>query len=32
MDDWYASYVGDLSAPNFEQPVDFVFTNGTPAR
>ncbi len=32
VDDWYVSYVGSLSAPEFEQPVDFVFTNGTPAR
>ena len=31
-DDWYASYVGALSAPDFEQPVDFVFTSGAPAR
>jgi uncharacterized damage-inducible protein DinB len=32
VDDWYASYVDTLSAHDFEQPVDFVFTNGTPAR
>jgi len=32
VDDWYASYVGVLSAQDFEQPVSFVFTNGAPAR
>ena len=32
VDDWYASYVGDLSENDFEQPVDFVFTSGKPAR
>ncbi|HEY2357812.1 MAG TPA: DinB family protein [Phenylobacterium sp.] len=32
VDDWYASYVGGLSAADFEQPVDFVFTSGKPAR
>jgi uncharacterized damage-inducible protein DinB len=32
VDDWYVSYVGDLSEKDFEQPVDFVFTNGSPAR
>ena len=31
-DDWYASYVGRLSADDFEQAVDFVFTSGKPAR
>jgi uncharacterized damage-inducible protein DinB len=31
VDDWYVSY-GNLSALDFEQPVEFVFTNGTPAR
>lgn len=31
-DDWYASYVGSLSEEDFEQPVDFVFTSGKPAR
>jgi uncharacterized damage-inducible protein DinB len=31
-DDWYASYVGSLAADAFEQPVDFVFTSGKPAR
>lgn len=32
VDDWYASYVGGLADSDFEQPVDFVFTSGKPAR
>jgi uncharacterized damage-inducible protein DinB len=32
VDDWYASYVGGLTEDDFEQPVDFVFTSGKPAR
>jgi uncharacterized damage-inducible protein DinB len=32
VDDWYASYVGGLADADFEQPVDFVFTSGKPAR
>lgn len=32
VDDWYASYVGDLTEDDFEQPIDFVFTSGKPAR
>jgi uncharacterized damage-inducible protein DinB len=32
VDDWYASYVGGLAERDFEQPVDFVFTSGKPAR
>lgn len=32
VDDWYASYVGGLTRQDFEQPVDFVFTSGKPAR
>jgi len=32
VDDWYASYVGSLGEDDFEQPVDFVFTSGKPAR
>ena len=32
VDDWYASYVASLAENDFEQPVDFVFTNGKPAR
>lgn len=31
VDDWYAAYVGGLSADDFEQPIDFVFTSGKPA-
>jgi uncharacterized damage-inducible protein DinB len=32
VDDWYASYVGNLPESDFDEPVDFVFTNGTSAR
>ena len=32
VDDWYASYVGGLSSEDLEQPLDFVFTSGKPAR
>ena len=32
VDDWYASYVGDLTEDDFEQTIDFVFTSGKPAR
>jgi uncharacterized damage-inducible protein DinB len=32
VDDWYASYVGSLAENDFEQPIDFVFTSGKPAR
>ena len=32
VDDWYASYVASLSKSDFEQPVDFIFTSGKPAR
>jgi uncharacterized damage-inducible protein DinB len=32
VDDWYASYVGGLAEDDFEQPVDFIFTSGKPAR
>ncbi|MFT3803940.1 MAG: DinB family protein [Burkholderiaceae bacterium] len=31
VDEWYAAYVDSLPAAEFEQPVDFSFTNGTPA-
>ena len=31
IDDWYASYVGNLPENDFDQSVDFVFTNATPA-
>lgn len=32
IDDWYVAYVGDLSERDFEQPLDFTFTNGSRAR
>jgi len=32
VDDWYESYVARLTESDFEQPVDFVFTSGKPAR
>ncbi|MDP3746582.1 MAG: DinB family protein [Phenylobacterium sp.] len=32
IDDWYATYVAGLAANDFEQPLDFVFTSGKPAR
>ena len=32
VDDWYAAYAARLSAGELEQPVDFVFTSGKPAR
>ena len=32
IDDWYASYVGSLVGSDFEQPVEFAFTSGKPAR
>lgn len=32
VDDWYADYVGGLTEKDFEQPIDFVFTSGKPAR
>jgi uncharacterized damage-inducible protein DinB len=32
VDDWYASYVGNLLESDFHQFVDFVFTNGSPVR
>jgi uncharacterized damage-inducible protein DinB len=32
VDDWYASYVDALTESEFEQPIDFVFTSGKPAR
>jgi uncharacterized damage-inducible protein DinB len=31
VDDWYASYVGSLPEHEFDQRIDFVFTNGSPA-
>jgi uncharacterized damage-inducible protein DinB len=32
VDDWYASYVANLKTADFDQPIDFVFTSGKPAR
>lgn len=32
IDDWYVSYVDGLAENDFEQPIDFVFTSGKPAR
>jgi uncharacterized damage-inducible protein DinB len=32
VDDWYVSYVGNLSAGDLEQPLNFVFTSGKAAR
>ncbi|VTU39705.1 DinB family protein [Variovorax sp. PBL-E5] len=32
VDDWYVSYVSSLEENDFEQPIDFVFTSGKPAR
>src|SRR6185437_1867329 len=32
VDDWYASYVRTLDESDVEQPLDFVFTSGKPAR
>jgi uncharacterized damage-inducible protein DinB len=32
VDDWYASYVSSLTDEDFEEPLDFAFTSGKPAR
>jgi len=32
VDDWYSSYVDGLTESDLEQPLDFVFTSGKPAR
>lgn len=32
IDDWYRTYVDSLSATDFDDTVDFHFTNGSPAR
>jgi uncharacterized damage-inducible protein DinB len=32
VDDWYVSYVDSLADEDLEQPIDFVFTSGKPAR
>jgi uncharacterized damage-inducible protein DinB len=31
-DAWYTAYVGGLAARDIDQPIDFVFTSGKPAR
>ena len=32
VDDWYVDYVDGLSAADFDQPIDFTYTNGTSMR
>jgi uncharacterized damage-inducible protein DinB len=32
IDDWYTAYVSNLPERAFEEPVEFVFTNGSAAR
>jgi uncharacterized damage-inducible protein DinB len=32
VDDWYAGYASALTKAEVDQPVDFVFTSGKPAR
>ena len=32
VDDWYAAYVTGLGESDLEEPIDFVFTSGKPAR
>ena len=32
VDDWYVSYVDSLAASDADEPVEFVFTSGKPAR
>jgi uncharacterized damage-inducible protein DinB len=32
VDDWYASYVRSLSESDFDEPIEFTFTSGKPAR
>jgi uncharacterized damage-inducible protein DinB len=32
VDDWYVCYVETLPPQDFDQPVDFTYTNGTPMR
>lgn len=31
IDDWYVAHVERLPEDDFDQPIDFVFTNGSPA-
>lgn len=32
VDAWYVAYVAGLGAEDFEEPIDFTFTSGKPAR
>jgi uncharacterized damage-inducible protein DinB len=32
VDDWYQSYVDDLTTEELQESIDFVFTSGKPAR
>lgn len=32
VDDWYVAYGSGMAAADFDEPVDFIYTNGTPAR
>lgn len=32
VDDWFVSYVDGLTKSDLEEPIDFVFTSGKPAR
>lgn len=32
VDAWYTSYVATLRPEDFDEPLDFTFSNGTPAR
>ena len=32
VDDWYSDYVAGLSAEDFDEPIEFTFTSGKPAR
>jgi uncharacterized damage-inducible protein DinB len=32
VDDWYAHYVGSLAEHELDEPIEFVFTSGKPAR
>lgn len=32
VDDWYADHVGGMTQTELDQPIDFVFTSGKPAR
>lgn len=32
VDDWYAAYVAGVGESDLDEPIDFVFTSGKPAR